>query len=821
MWATKDLQSEIALAAFAQRPLQDSEDKVGPCPFEPGVKRTSRCAPSFEMFRFLSRIENLRLTTGRTERALAPKEIARAARDFGEQKGITFKTLRKRLDLDSNVRFSGIALDKEGLDVAARSGAAAAGTYALRQVLGEAAWNALVKTPDRLDRIAEMLTFREDIERIRQGLLEIGLEPLIVEALVKAAHAGAFNGFSGAAHISAKAARNIIPGLQDGLMYSDACARVGYDHSARPAVSLDQINSPVTRRAFGEAIKQICAVAREFAPIDCVHIELARDVGKSAEERDKLTKGIEDRNADKDRKRKQAAELLAREISDDELMRFELATEQQFRCVYCDAAIAANGFSANDTRFQVDHILPWSRFGDDLYLNKTLCCVRCNQEKRGRTPYEWFKADKTEAQWEAYVAGFETLKEMKGLKKRNLRLKDAAGVEDKFKMRNLTDTRWASRLLADELKRMFPAPEGTRRVFARPGAITSKLRRAWGLESLKKVDGERVSDDRHHAIDAIVLALTTEGLLQAMTTEIKRREDEGRGDDIFHVAPPWPHFHAEAEQVVYGENGIGGVFVSRAERRRARGKAHDATVKQIREIDGEHVVFERKPIEKLAEKDLELIPVPEPYGGIVNPAKLRDDLVELLRTWIDKGKPKSPDQLPRSPKGDIIRKVRVKSRDNVAISMRDGTVDRGDMARVDVFRKKNRRGKWEFYVVPIYPHQIATMVRPPDRAVVAYKPEDEWTLVDDSFDFLWSLTSMSFVEMVKTNGEFIEGYFRGLHRGTGAVNVSVHSTLDKDGATNGIGVKTLNSLKKFAVDRLGRKFEVSLELRTWRGKVCT
>ena len=166
-----------------------------------------------------------------------------------------------------------------------------------------------------------------------------------LEALGKAAEAGAFNSFSGAAHISARAARNIIPGLREGLMYSEACARVGYDHSARPAVSLDQINSPVTRRAFGEAIKQIRAVARECAPIDCVHIELARDVGKSAEERAKLSKGIEDRNADKDRKRKQAAELLGREISDDELMRFELATEQQFRCAYCDSPIAPDGFA--------------------------------------------------------------------------------------------------------------------------------------------------------------------------------------------------------------------------------------------------------------------------------------------------------------------------------------------------------------------------------------------------------------------------------------------------------------------------------------------
>ncbi len=698
--ATLELEAEIAAAAFTQRPLQDSEGKVGPCPFEPGEKRTAKRAPSFEAFRFLSRLANLRLTTGRAERGLTPEEIALAARGFGEQKSVTFKTLRKLLDLDPNARFAGVSPDKEALDVVARSGAAAAGTSALREALGAAPWNALVKTPEKLDRVAEVLTFREDIGRIRQGLQEIGLPPLVLEALGKAAEAGAFNSFTGAAHISAKAARNIIPGLREGLMYSDACARVAYDHSARPAVSLDQINSPVTRRAFGEAIKQIRAVAREFAPIDCVHIELARDVGKSAEERAKLTKGIEDRNADKDKKRKQASELLGREISDDELMRFELATEQQFRCAYCDNPIAPDGFSANDTRYQVDHILPWSRFGDDSYLNKTLCCVRCNQEKRGRTPYEWFDADKAPVDWEKFVAGFEGLKEMKGLKKRNFRLKDAISVEDKFKARNLTDTRWASRLLADELKRIFPAPDGERRVFARPGAITSKLRRAWGLESLKKVDGERVSDDRHHAVDAIVLAVTTEGLLQAMTKEIQRREREGRADDIFHVARPWPHFHAEAERVVYGENGIGGVFVSRAERRRARGKAHDATVKQVREIDGEEIVFERKAIEKLTEKDLERIPTPAPYGRVADPAKLRDELVDSLRAWIAAGKPKSPDQLPRSPKGDLIRKVRVLTNAKVGVRLNGGTVDRGEMARVDVFRRADKRGRESIFPGP-------------------------------------------------------------------------------------------------------------------------
>ncbi len=657
------------------------------------------------------------------------------------------------------------------------------------------------------------------MQSIRCGLDDIGMEPTIVEGLLKAAVAGEFKDFTRAAHISALAARNIIPGLREGLVYSEACARVGYDHAARPAVSLDQIGSPVTRKAFSEVIKQVRAIDREFGPIDFVHIELARSVGKSAEERAKITKGIEDRNVEKEKRRNEAEEHLGRPPSDDELVRYELAKEQNFKCIYSGEAIDPAGIAAKDARYQVDHILPWSRFGDDSYLNKTICTAKSNQDKRGRTPFEWFEADKSEAEWMEYIARVEGLKEVKGRKKRNYCIRDAASIEEKFKARNLTDTQWVTRLLADELKRMFPAAEGERRIFTRPGSVTSKLRRAWGLEGRKKENGQRVEDDRHHAVDALVLAATTESLLNLLTREVQQREREGRSDDIFHCTQPWPGFRMDVERTVYGFDGSDGVFVSRAERHRARGKAHDATIKQIREVNGARMVYERKAVEKLTEKDLEKIPIPEPYGKIVDPRKLRDELVENLRTWIVAGKPK--DHLPRSPKGDVIRKVRVETKDKVAVELNGGTVDRGDMARVDVFRKKNKKGAWEFYVVPIYPHQIVTMDVPPNRAVVAYKDESDWTQIDGTFEFLWSLSGMSYVELTKSSGEIKEGYFRGLHRGTGAANLSRHFSLGKEATDDGIGMKTLHSARKFAVDRLGRMFEVTREVRTWRGEACT
>jgi CRISPR-associated endonuclease Csn1 len=758
--ATEELERHFRDKAFLQRPLQDSEDKVGNCPFEPDHKRTTKRAPSFELFRFLQRLVNLRIAVARAERSLRPEEIGLVLKKFGEQKSYTYKALRKDLDLDPNAGFSAIARNGEWLDIAARKGRSAFGTCILREVLGAGPWHSLLKTPEKLDRIAEILTFREDLTSIGKGLAEIGVDGPVINRLMQAASEGAFTEFKGAAHISSLAARNIIIGMRGGLVYSEACARAGYDHSERRTVSLDQIGSPVT--ALSEAIKQVRTVAREYGPFDAVHIELARDVGKSAEEREEITRGIEERNAEKDRLKTGAADLLKRAISDDELLRYQLAKEQNFKCVYCDSQLAPTGFAANNTGWQTDHILPWSRFGDDSYLNKTLCCTRCNQHKKGRTPFEWF-SEMTETAWDTFLARLENLKGMKGLKKRNFKLRDAAAVEDKFKKRNLTDTRWVTRLLVNELKRMFPAPDGKRQIYTRPGAITSKLRRAWGLEGAKKENGERVDDDRHHAVDALVLAATTESLLLRVTKEIQQREDQGRSDDIFHVQQPWQDFRRDVAQVVYGENGIGGVFVSRAERRRARGKAHDATVKQIRQVNGEKIVFERRPIEKLTEKDLKRIPIPEPYGKMANPRELRDQMVEALRVWIAAGKPKAADKLPRSPKGDIIRKVRVASKDKVAIELHGGTVNRGNMARVDVFRKAGKKGKWD--------------------------------------------------------GDVIEGYFRSLDRNTGTITISPHMNAAE--IRKGIGVKTLSSFNKFSVDRLGRKFKVHRELRTWRGKACT
>ena len=319
------LEANFIDIAFFQRPLADSEDKVGPCPFEPAEKRAAKHCYSFELFRFLSRLTALRIQSFSGERPLTPAEIGLASNDFGAFRGMTFGRLRKLIELGNDRSFAGVSIADEGKrDVVARAGDAASGSYRLRKVLGDA-WRTLLATPDKLDRVAFVLSFREELSSIAAGLDELALEPLIRDALVAGAREGEFGDFRGVGHISAKACRNIIPHLKQGSVYSVACEGAGYDHAKRPESDPTKIANPVARKALTEAIKQVRAIIAEYGMPTRIHIELARDVGKSKEERDKITTGIDRRNKQKDWLRKQFTTTVGVEAKNSEdLLRFEL-----------------------------------------------------------------------------------------------------------------------------------------------------------------------------------------------------------------------------------------------------------------------------------------------------------------------------------------------------------------------------------------------------------------------------------------------------------------------------------------------------------------
>ena len=839
--ATEALHEAFAEAAFFQRPLQDSEDRVGPCLLIPGERRATLRAPSFERFRFLSRLAALRVPQRKGHERLTAEEVQAAERSFGETKTYTFKRLREAIGLDAAFAFEGVPRDEEGRDVVSRTGGAAEGTAALRKVVTEGAgagtWGDLTLKPHRLDDAARVVTFRDDLSRIRLGLEEIGLAPAVLEAVMTAVEDGrAFSRFKGSGSLSAAACRRLIPHLRQGLDYSEACAAEDLNHAQRRRFDLDEVKNPIARRALGEAIKQVKTLVEKIGRLpEFIHVELARDVGKSREEREEIARGIEKRNKEKDRLRDRFEGHFGRppRLGSDEALRYELWEEQQGRCLYTDDAIPLPDVIAPANGAEVDHILPWSRSGDDSFVNKTLCAAGTNREKRDATPFDWFA--RTGRDWDAFAERVERLKGMKGRKKRNFLLRDSSRIEERFKNRNLNDTRYACRLLLDALMELYPEDDKqpgsdgvlrrVQRVRARPGPLTDRLRRAWGIQDLKKDrDGNRLRDDRHHALDALVVAATTQSALARFTDVIQAAEARGLDRDFARFPLPWAGFVAEARGWM-GDDGEGRprIFVSRAERRRARGEAHGATIRAVGEADGKSIVYERKAVEKLTAADLDLIKDPERNAEVIG----------ALRAWIESGKPIK--NLPKRRYGGVnaeglvkeperfedIRKVTLRTRKKPDVPVRGGAADRGEMTRVDVFTKLNPRGRREFFLVPVYPHQVFDKARwptPPNRAVQAYKPEADWPEMGPDHAFLWSLYPMSYVAVTLSGGT-VEGYFRGLDRSTGAINLSAHHA--KDALIRGIGVKTAKDVRKFTIDRLGRKFEIALETRTWHGAACT
>jgi CRISPR-associated endonuclease Csn1 len=92
----------------------------------------------------------------------------------------------------------------------------------------------------------------------------------------------------------------------------------------------------------------------------------------------------------------------------------------------------------------------------------------------------------------------------------------------------------------------------------------------------------------------------------------------------------------------------------------------------------------------------------------------------------------------------------------------------------------------------VYVHH-AVVKELPNRAIVAFKDEDDWTLIDEgNFDFCFSLCTNDLIKVnLKKDAPFV--YYAGCDRSTGAISLWVHDrnqATGKDGLIRGVGVKT-------------------------------
>ena len=816
---TNAMVRKVVEVAFFQRPLRSSVELLARCRFEPGETRASRHAPSFERFRFLSRLNNLRLAErGKAPVALDPERRGRAAALFGSVQKLTFRALRKALALPDAIQFDGLPAtkDPEGAGFADFSG-----TVRLAQALGRMRFQTLLDgSPDALDAAMSAIVFHETDDEVETSLAKSALaEP--DRAAVMAA-IDSFAGLSGAGHISAKACRNLLPHLAAGLVYSEACRLAGYDHTALAEIALDKIPNPVVRKVLGETLKQVKAVFRVYGEADLVHVEMARSLGKSAKDRAEIYRAGQERGSDRQRHRNEYAEAHGgREPNDEELERYELWQEQNHHCLYSGDYISPSQLVATDNSIQVDHILPYSRSGDDSFRNKALVTAKANQDKRDRSLWEWF-GESDPVRWEELEIRLRTLKGLHHQKRKKLLLKSFKDREDAYRERHLQDTRYIIRVLGMLLGQHWPqlrTQQDRRPIRARPGAVTALVRRGLGLDEEKR-SGQL--GDRDHALDALIVAWTTDSVLQRLTNESQRMERQAKAGHVPSLIADRTDKERLRQLFLHA---VESVFVSRPEVRRGRGPAHDATLYGFERNEDGEVQYERKAVIDLRPADLDRL-----KGDPARTAPLR----EALAAWLAKAERQGikPPKLftldpPRMPSaagdGPIVRHVQLRRRNTQSgIKIRRGTkepeahADLATMVRVDVFERGGKN-----YLVPVYAYQVADRdgwPEPPNRAIKGARTEDAWHIVDGGFRFRFSLYSSSLVGWPGGDG-LRYGYFRSLDRNTGAIKVAPHDRSDSAEQLK-ISPMTIADFNKYNIDRLGSRHLIEREPREWRGEVC-
>lgn len=525
---------------------------------------------------------------------------------------------------------------------------------------------------------------------------------------------------------------------------------------------------------------------------------------------------------------------------------------------------------------EIDHALPYSRSFDDSKNNKVLVLTRENRDKGNRTPFEYLGGAENSERWQRYVAFVEANKAYRLAKRTRLLRKDFGAKEaEEFRERNLNDTRYICRFFKNYVEQHLKLAEGSeaKRCVVVSGQLTNFLRARWGLLKV------RSDSDRHHALDAAVVAACSHSMVQRLSNYSRTRELEQVRDGFVdietgeivnpamhrqlreHFPDPWPYFRNELKARLeidspeqlreelsvlgsYSEEELSKVkplFVSRAPQRRNGGAAHQATIYALPKVRHKLKIQDKKTKSIRLANEQELQSLAVERIGVFDTAnqgktyKLTserlDDIVggerdtgllHALRLWLDKRKdnPKAPgtQDFPRKPKqgdpadgpfsGPVIKKVKLNAGRTSGIEVRKGKATNESMLRVDIFSKAGK-----YHLVPVYVHHRVTGL--PIRAVVAYKDEQEWTLIDDNFEWCFSLHPNDLVK-VRLKNEVFLGYYAGTDRSTGAISIYAHdrnNAVGKDGLIRGIGVKTAVNVEKFHVDTLGNIYPAPPEKR--------
>lgn len=384
------------------------------------------------------------------------------------------------------------------------------------------------------------------------------------------------------------------------------------------------LRNPVVEMVVTETLRVVRDIWKAHGRIDEIHVEMGREMKNPADKRKKMTeRSLENENANlrikallteflnpefeienvrpyspsqqellriyedtalnsvdeiendiSDIVKKFAQTDIANRPTHKEITRYKLWLEQHCLSPYTGQPISLARLFTPD--YEIEHIIPQSRYFDDSLSNKVICEAAVNKLKDNALGYEFIKSHHGEKvvvgggrvvnilDEESYCNHVQRTYKNNRTKMKKLMLDD---IPTEFIERQLNDSRYISKLVKGLLSNMVRA-EGeqeatSKNVIVCSGSVTDRLKQDWGITAvwnhlilprfqrmneltgtqkfttvstsghlipdmpleLQKGFSKKRIDHRHHAMDAIIIACTTRDHVNLLSNEAALSKD--------------------------------------------------------------------------------------------------------------------------------------------------------------------------------------------------------------------------------------------------------------------------------------------------------
>lgn len=569
---TDQARAELKDVLLFQRPLKPV--KPGRCSLLPDEERAPLALPSTQRFRILQELNNLRMIGAdlcETPLTLAQRNTLATLLE-GKDK-VTFSAMLKTLKISGTVKFNLEEGKRDSL-----KGNATSASLAKKQHFGEL-WHHFNLAQQ--DEIVWQLLNEASESRLTKWLMDFA--NVDEQTAIAISSAGLPEGYGG---LSRKALAAVLPPLASAVVpFSDAVRMAGFDshsllgHAESSGEILDalpyygqylqrhvafakdnprndeerygKIANPTVHIGLNELRKVVNALIQKYGRPTEIVVEVARELKQSKRLRDEIQADQKLRQQRNERLLTQACDVLGlppehldkgkrRELSQrmqlwEELNRNDVADR---RCPYTGEQISIARLLSEEV--EIEHILPFSQTLDDSLKNKTVALRRANRDKGNQTPFKAFG--------EYGMAGYDynaILERARHMPREKAKRFAPDGLErwlkdDKdFLPRALNDTAYLSKV-AKEYLSLVCSPNRVRCI---PGRMTAMLRGKFGLNQL--LSGSELknrNDHRHHALDAAVIAITDQGLLQRFASASAHARELQLNRLVEDMPLPWATF---------------------------------------------------------------------------------------------------------------------------------------------------------------------------------------------------------------------------------------------------------------------------------------